>query len=172
MQHVLYVHTDILHPLITSAVHPCCGTRGEFFVEFANLHLQIEHITRSQCPLNVKCFDHTLHVAAVTENNQQRWARDSYLPIPDSLLISLSLSFLSLSLSLQLLSFLEKKGVDSEGILRVPGSQSRIKVQNLDLDPFLSHATLTLQHIILSLNLPLFSCLMFEAKLRIKCFIN
>uniref|UniRef100_A0A3P8SM18 Rho-GAP domain-containing protein n=1 Tax=Amphiprion percula TaxID=161767 RepID=A0A3P8SM18_AMPPE len=33
-----------------------------------------------------------------------------------------------------LLSFLEKKGVDSEGILRVPGSQSRIKLlqQNLE----------------------------------------
>ncbi|XP_010780448.1 rho GTPase-activating protein 40 isoform X3 [Notothenia coriiceps] len=33
-----------------------------------------------------------------------------------------------------LLSFLEKKGVDSEGILRVPGSQSRIKMlqQNLE----------------------------------------
>nr|XP_040060263.1 rho GTPase-activating protein 40 isoform X1 [Gasterosteus aculeatus aculeatus] len=34
----------------------------------------------------------------------------------------------------ELLSFLEKKGVDSEGILRVPGSQSRIKLlqQNLE----------------------------------------
>lgn len=35
---------------------------------------------------------------------------------------------------MQVLSFLEKKGVDSEGILRVPGSQSRIKLlqQNLE----------------------------------------
>lgn len=35
-----------------------------------------------------------------------------------------------------LLSFLEKKGVDSEGILRVPGSQSRIKMlqQNLEMN--------------------------------------
>ncbi|XP_010880311.2 rho GTPase-activating protein 40 isoform X2 [Esox lucius] len=33
-----------------------------------------------------------------------------------------------------LLSFLEKKGVDSEGILRVPGSQSRIKKLQQDLE--------------------------------------
>lgn len=100
-------------------------------------HLQIEDTKQSQCPLNVECFDHTLYVAAVTENNQQRWARDSYLLVPDSLLMCLSL--LPLSLSLQLLSFLEKKGVDSEGILRVPGSQSRIKVHYLGPHLFLSH---------------------------------
>ncbi|KAK2861877.1 hypothetical protein Q5P01_001410 [Channa striata] len=34
----------------------------------------------------------------------------------------------------ELLSFLEKKGVDAEGILRVPGSQSRIKLLQQDLE--------------------------------------
>ncbi|XP_017264435.1 rho GTPase-activating protein 40 isoform X2 [Kryptolebias marmoratus] len=40
-----------------------------------------------------------------------------------------------------LLSFLEKKGVDSEGILRVPGSQSRIKLlqQNLESNFYSGH---------------------------------
>uniref|UniRef100_A0A3Q2TFF6 Rho GTPase activating protein 40 n=1 Tax=Fundulus heteroclitus TaxID=8078 RepID=A0A3Q2TFF6_FUNHE len=40
-----------------------------------------------------------------------------------------------------LLSFLEKKGVDSEGILRVPGSQSRIKLlqQNLEANFYSGH---------------------------------
>nr|XP_046239172.1 rho GTPase-activating protein 40 isoform X2 [Scatophagus argus] len=48
----------------------------------------------------------------------------------------------SIPLFLQaLLSFLEKKGVDSEGILRVPGSQSRIKLlqQNLDTSFYSGH---------------------------------
>ncbi|MBN3298110.1 RHG40 protein, partial [Amia calva] len=39
-----------------------------------------------------------------------------------------------LSLPSQLLSFLEKKGLDSEGILRVPGSQARIKVLQQKLE--------------------------------------
>ncbi|MEQ2164608.1 hypothetical protein GOODEAATRI_008396 [Goodea atripinnis] len=41
----------------------------------------------------------------------------------------------------QLLSFLEKKGLDSEGILRVPGSQSRIKLlqQNLEAKFYSGH---------------------------------
>ncbi|XP_026204557.1 rho GTPase-activating protein 40 isoform X2 [Anabas testudineus] len=40
-----------------------------------------------------------------------------------------------------LLSFLEKKGVESEGILRVPGSQSRIKLlqQNLETNFYSGH---------------------------------
>lgn len=40
-----------------------------------------------------------------------------------------------------LLTFLEKKGVDSEGILRVPGSQSRIKMlqQNLESNFYSGH---------------------------------
>ncbi|XP_024125444.1 rho GTPase-activating protein 40 isoform X1 [Oryzias melastigma] len=40
-----------------------------------------------------------------------------------------------------LLSFLEKKGIDSEGILRVPGSQSRIKLlqQNLEAKFYSGH---------------------------------
>lgn len=48
----------------------------------------------------------------------------------------------SIPLFLQtLLSFLEKKGVDSEGILRVPGSQSRIKLlqQNLEANFYSGH---------------------------------
>ncbi|KAM9859927.1 rho GTPase-activating protein 40 [Aulostomus maculatus] len=42
-----------------------------------------------------------------------------------------------------LLTFLEKKGVDSEGILRVPGSQSRIKLlqQNLETNFYTGHVT-------------------------------
>ncbi|XP_006783501.1 rho GTPase-activating protein 40 [Neolamprologus brichardi] len=41
----------------------------------------------------------------------------------------------------ELLSFLEKKGIDSEGILRVPGSQSRIKLlqQNLEANFYSRH---------------------------------
>uniref|UniRef100_A0A8C7ZPQ3 Rho-GAP domain-containing protein n=1 Tax=Oryzias sinensis TaxID=183150 RepID=A0A8C7ZPQ3_9TELE len=40
-----------------------------------------------------------------------------------------------------LLSFLEKRGIDSEGILRVPGSQSRIKLlqQNLEANFYSGH---------------------------------
>lgn len=42
-----------------------------------------------------------------------------------------------------LLTFLEKKGVDSEGILRVPGSQSRIKLlqQNLEANFYAGHVS-------------------------------
>lgn len=90
--------------------------------------LRIKIRKQAPCPLHLKHFDHTLFVAAVTEYNQQRWSRDSYLTMLNSADV-----FLSLSLSLQLLSFLEKKGIDSEGILRVPGSQSRIKVQEQGL---------------------------------------
>lgn len=67
--------------------------------------------------MNVKRTDHTLPVGAVTDYIQQRSAEDA-----DRLIVAANVSVF-----LQLLSVLEKK-LDSEGMLRVPGSQSRIKV--------------------------------------------
>lgn len=67
--------------------------------------------------MKVKRTDHTLSVGAVTDNIQQRSAEDA-----DRLIVAANVSVF-----LQLLSVLEKK-LDSEGMLRVPGSQSRIKV--------------------------------------------
>lgn len=70
------------------------------------------------------------------------------------------LRLISISLSpLQLLSFLEKRGVDSEGILRVPGSQSRIKVrsfqneQTLFSQSFISFLSLSWPWHILSIHI-------------------
>lgn len=57
--------------------------------------LQIKIRKQAPCPLRLKHFDHTLFVAAVTEYNQQRWSRDSYLPMLNSADVFLSLSLCS-----------------------------------------------------------------------------
>lgn len=69
----------------------------------------------SRCQMNAKRTGHTLSVGAVAGSIQQRSAEDS------------GICSANLVVFLQLLSVLEKK-LDSEGMLRVPGSQSRIKV--------------------------------------------
>lgn len=102
--HVIY---NIPSPLVwhKMTVWPHTLSFSPYFAQCASAHfslgwiykwrLQLEHMKQPQCPLNVICFDHTLYVAAVTKNNQQRWARDSYRLMPDSLLMSLSLSLCS-----------------------------------------------------------------------------
>lgn len=54
--------------------------------------LRIKIRKQAPCPLHLKHFDHTLFVAAVTEYNQQRWSRDSYLTMLNSADVFLSLS--------------------------------------------------------------------------------
>lgn len=88
----------------------------EINIRSTYLHTTEPDKTKNSCNLCAWSFDHIVFVELLIVEISRRcifWCQ------------------VLLMLFVQLLSFLEKKGVDSEGILRVPGSQSRIKVQCL-----------------------------------------